>query len=134
MDIENQLLRLKYFDALVTSKRQEMEQLRSGIYRSISFLENNGQSESAETIKVKIIADSDEIAKEIEQLYIEREKLVKTIETLSDPLGVILLRMFYINGWDWQRIRREVPGGKRTLQKIKKRALEELDRQCKKTA
>ena len=134
LDIEMRLKWLKNFDVLVRSKRQEIAQLRSGIYRSSSLFTEHELSERADTLNAKIIDKSDEILKELESLYEERDRLIKAIEQIKDPFSQLVIRLYYINGLSWYEIQRELPGSAKTLQRARNKALKELEKNIKKTA
>lgn len=128
MNIENRLKKLRHFEAEIESKKGEIAKLRSEAFRTSKFLEENEQKETSENLNCRIITQSDCISKEIEQMYQERDKLIKLIDSISDPIAAIVIRLYYLDRLDWVMIRRKVHYSIRHLQRKRNKGLEELER------
>lgn len=127
MDIEAKLKWLRNFDILAKSKRQEIAQLRASVYRSSHLFGSEDVGETTENLNLKIIDQSQEITKQLETMYDERERLVKLIDQLSDPAAVNVIRLFYVNGQSWKAVARETSQSVRAAQNIRREALRELE-------
>lgn len=129
--IIKRLKRLRFFDVIVQSKRDEITQLRSGIARSPQYSSEPKGSpvgNSNENLNIRIINRTQEIQIEIEQMYNERDKLVDLIDSLDDPIENMVLRLFYLNGKSWKEIAREMNGHPKTFQNIRKSGINNLDK------
>lgn len=125
----HKLKMLRYFDAIVKSKRQEIASLRSGIVKSPHYSDepkNGSQTNSSEQLNLRIIDKISEIYKEIENLFDTRDSVVSLIDSLEDPIESTVLRLFYINGYTWNDIARELNGHPKTFQKIRRSGIQHL--------
>lgn len=127
MSVENKLKWLGLFDTLVKSKRQEIAQLRASIYKSSSFLRQEETAGTTESLNVKIIDQTEAIARELEEMYDERDRLVRLVDELPDPVAMTVVRLFYIHGQSWAAISAELQMSVRSLQNVKRKALQELE-------
>lgn len=99
-------------DSKVKSKRLEIASLRSGILTAVQYTDEpkgGSQKNSSEELNVRIIEKTEEIYREISRIYDDRDKLVKAIDNLEDPLQSQILRLKYVNGYSWSKIKRELP-------------------------
>lgn len=110
--IKAKLKALSLVDSRIKSKRLEIVSLRSGILNSVQYTDepkSGSQKNSSEELNARIIDKTEEIYKEIERIYDDRDRLVKAIDGLEDPLQSQILRLKYVNGYSWSRIHREFP-------------------------
>lgn len=134
-NINKRLRRLRLFDVIIQSKRDEIMQLRSGISKSPQFSSEPKGSKignSNENLNVRIINRTQEIQLEIEQMYVDRDRLVDLIDSLDDPIESMVLRLFYINCKSWKEIAIQMNGHPKTFQNIRRSGminLEKLDSQ-----
>ncbi|MBP2621134.1 DUF1492 domain-containing protein [Streptococcus panodentis] len=129
IDIRRRLKALKYIDIKAKSKHQEIISLKSGILRSQQY-NDMPKAESpvnrSEELNVLIIDKSEKIYREIQQLYKERDELVKAIEALDDPVENLIMRLYYINGHSIKEIERELPLSRRAIFYTKESAEEKI--------
>ncbi|CQR24591.1 RNA polymerase ECF family sigma factor [Streptococcus varani] len=124
-----QLKKLRLFSSIIKSKRDEISELRSGILRSQQYKDEPKGSKignSSEQLNIRIIDKTDEIQNEISLLYQERDTIVSEIENLDDPQEALVLRLFYLNGYSWADISRELGGSPKTWQNIRKSGVNNL--------
>ncbi|MDQ8820604.1 DUF1492 domain-containing protein [Streptococcus ruminantium] len=110
--IKAKLKALSLVDSRIKSKRLEIVSLRSGILNSVQYTDepkSGSQKNSSEELNARIIDRTEEIYQEIECIYDNRDRLVKAIDGLEDPLQSQILRLKYVNGYSWSRIKRELP-------------------------
>lgn len=127
MSIKKDLLWLRHFDALLSSKKQELDSLRSEAYRTKVFLEMNEQKEKSETLNARVIDKTEEISQEILDMYAKRDMLLLRMEDISDPLGLLVVRLFYLERQSWRAIRQKLHFSIKHLQRKRDEALEEID-------
>lgn len=130
MTVLIQLKKLRVFDALIKSKQDEIRALRSGILRSPNYStepKSPSPDNSSEKLNLRIIDKTTEIQAEITKLYDERDNLVGLIDSLDDPIESMVLRLFYVNGYSWREIARELNGHPKTFQNIRKSGVQHLD-------
>lgn len=123
------LKKLRLFDTIIKSKKEELTSLKSGIQKSPQFTNEprgDSDSNSTENLNVKIIDKAREIENEISRLYDERSELVSMIDLLHDPIESTVLRLFYVNGMTWSDISRELNGHPKTFQNIRKSGIQNL--------
>lgn len=129
IDIRRRLKTLKYIDIKVKSKHQEIISLKSGILRSQQY-DDMPKTESSvnrsEELNVLIIDKSEKLYREIQQLYKERDELVRVIEALEDPIENLIMRLYYINGHSIKEIERELPLSRRSIFYTKENAEEKI--------
>ncbi|HEM4817362.1 TPA: DUF1492 domain-containing protein [Streptococcus suis] len=110
--IKARLKSLSLVDSKIKSKRLEIASLRSGILTAVQYTDepkSGSQKNSSEELNARIIDRTEEIYREIERIYDDRDKLVKAINSLEDPLQSQILRLKYVNGYSWSKIKRELP-------------------------
>lgn len=110
--IKAKLKALSLIDSRVKSMRLEIASRRSGILTAIQYTDEpkeGTQKNSSEELNVRIIDETAEIYERINQLYDERKTLVAAIDSLEDPLQSQILRLKYVNGYSWSKIKRELP-------------------------
>lgn len=129
VDIRKRLKSLQFIDSKVRSKHQEIISLKSGILRGQQYSNDpkgGTKRNKSEELNVLIIDKADKIYKEIEELYAERDELVRAIESLEDPIENIVMRLFYINGYSVRDIERELPLSRRTIFYAKNKGLDKI--------
>lgn len=110
--IKAKLKSLSLIDSKVKSMRLEIASRRSGILTSVQYTDepkSGTQKNSAEELNARIIDETAEIYDRINQLYDERKRMTMAIDGLEDPLQSQILRLKYINGYSWSKIKRELP-------------------------
>lgn len=110
--IKARLKSLSLVDSKIKSKRLEIASLRSGILTAVQYTDEprgGSQKNSSEELNARIIDKTEEIYQEIERIYDDRDRLVKAIDNLEDPLQSQILRLKYVNGYSWSMIYREFP-------------------------
>ena len=110
--IKARLKSLSLVDSKIKSKRLEIASLRSGILTAVQYTDEpkgGSQKNSSEELNARIIDKTEEIYQEIERIYDDRDRMVKAIDNLEDPLQSQILRLKYINGYSWSKIKRELP-------------------------
>lgn len=128
-DIIFKLKKLRLFDTIIKSKKEELTSLKSGIQKSPQFTDEprgDSDSNSTENLNIKIIDKAREIETEISELYDERSEVVSLIDKLHDPLESTVLRLFYVNSMTWADISREMHGHPKTYQKIRRSGIQNL--------
>lgn len=123
------LKKLRLFDTIIKSKKEELISLKSGIQKSPKFTDEprgDSDSNSTENLNVKIIDKAREIEKEIGNLYDERSEIVAMIDQLNDPIETAVLRLFYVNGMTWKEISIELNGHQKTFQNVRKTGIQNL--------
>ncbi|MTW25627.1 sigma-70 family RNA polymerase sigma factor, partial [Streptococcus pneumoniae] len=98
IDIKKRLKALPYIDIKAKSKHQEIISLKSGILRGQQFdsmPKSKSNKNQTEELNVLIIDKSEQLYKEIKQMYHERDELVQAIESLDDPVENIVMRLLY---------------------------------------
>ena len=101
INIKQLLKTLQYIDIKVKSKHQEIISLKSGILRGQQFdnmPKSKNNKNQSEELNVLIIDKSEQLYREIQALYKERDELIQAIESLDDPVENIVMRLFYIDG------------------------------------
>ena len=99
IDIKKRLKALPYIDIKAKSKHQEIISLKSGILKGQVFdsmPKSKSNKNQSEELNVLIIDKSDQLYREIQGLYKERDDLVQAIESLDDPVENIVMRLLYI--------------------------------------
>lgn len=129
INIKQRLKALQYIDIKAKSKHQEIISLKSGILRGQQF-DNMPKSKSntnhSEELNISIIVKSDELYREIQSLYRERDDLVRAIESLDDPVENIVMRLLYIDGLSWKQVERKLRCSPATIQRAQKKAMAKL--------
>lgn len=127
--IIKRLKRLRFFDVIVQSKRDEITQLRSGIARSPQYSSEPKGSpvgNSNENLNIRIINRTQEIQMEIEQMYNERDKLVDLINRLDDPVESMVLRLIYLNNYSINQVVRQTSLSRRAVFRVRKSGLNNI--------
>ena len=136
INIKQRLKALQYIDIKAKSKHQEIISLKSGILRGQQF-DNMPKAESpsnrSEELNVLIIDKSEQLYREIQELYQERDELVRAIESLDDPIENIVMRLFYIDGMTWNEVGAKLKYSKGAIQKIRKSAFRNLSKNCERS-
>lgn len=130
-DIRKRLASLKYIDIKIKSLQQEIVSLKSSIFKSQQYSDEpkgGNLNNKSEDLNISIIDKSNELYTEIDSLLAERDELVQAIESLDDPAENIVLRLFYINGYSWERVQRELHWGRGTIQRIRESGLMNLEK------
>ncbi|MGT2934259.1 DUF1492 domain-containing protein [Streptococcus catagoni] len=123
------LKKLRLFDTIIRSKKDELTSLKAGIQKSPQFSDEpkgDSESNSTEDLNIKIVDKAKEIEAEISMLYDERSELVYMIDKLHDPIETAVLRLFYVNGMSWKDISIELNGHPKTFQNIRKSGIQNL--------
>ena len=111
MRIKAKLKSLSLIDSRVKSMRLEIASRRSGILTAVQYTDepkSGTQKNSSEELNARIIDETAEIYDKINQLYDERKNLVTAIDSLDDPLQSQILRLKYVNGYSWSKIKQEL--------------------------
>lgn len=128
-DIRKRLDSLKHVDSRVKSKRLEIVSLRSGILKGQQYSDEpkgGSLSNKSEDLNIAIIDRTKELYDEIEKIFKERDELVKAIESLENPAENIVLRLFYINGYSWREVERELNWSRATIQRARSSGISKL--------
>ncbi|MHB9781536.1 DUF1492 domain-containing protein [Streptococcus sp. 10F2] len=129
-DIKKRLNRLKKIPERLLEIKREIEYLESNPIASQQF-ENRPRSNSnrntAEDRTINTVDRLAELKAEYGACLDESWELRKAIESLSDPLDNLVIRLFYINGHSWGEVARALRVSKATIQRARTRAIEELD-------
>lgn len=129
MNIASRLSALKYIDIKIKSKRQEIENLKSAILKGQVYSDEpkgSKQGNATEDLNIKIIDKTDDIKREINLLMNEKLEMAQLIDSLEDPLESIVLRLFFINGYSWNEVIRELHYSRGTIQKARKSGIKNL--------
>lgn len=135
IDIKQRLKALQYIDIKVKSKHQEIISLKSGILRGQQFdnmPKSKNNKNQSEELNVLIIDKSEQLYREIQALYKEREELIQAIESLDDPAENIVMRLFYIDGMTWNEVEAKLRYSRGAIQKIRKSAFGNLSKNVNK--
>ena len=130
MNIKTRLNNLKYFDTKLNSLRQERIALRATVQKAQIYSDEpkgSKQGNKTEDLNVRIISKSDQIDKEMERLWDERNETAQAIESLEDPLENVIMRWYYINGCSRFEVMRKVNCSRTTVHRVKKSAIEHLE-------
>ena len=134
INIKQRLKALQYIDIKAKSKHQEIISLKSSILRGQQFNDipksKNNKNQSEE---LNVIDKSEQLYREIQALYKERDELVQAIESLDDPVENIVMRLFYINGMTWNEVGAKLKYSRGAIQKIRKSAFENLSKNCERS-
>ena len=134
INIKQRLKALQYIDIKAKSKHQEIISLKSSILRGQQFNDipksKNNKNQSEE---LNVIDKSEQLYREIQALYKERDELVQAIESLDDPIENIVMRLFYINGMTWNEVGAKLKYSRGAIQKIRKSAFENLSKNCERS-
>ena len=122
MTVETDLKWLRNFNVIVYSKRKEIAQVRGELYQNLTHLPDSEVTKLNESIKQR----SQDLTMELEQLYIKRDEIVERIDSLKDPLEASVLRLYYLNGCSWNEISYQVKNSVRSLQNIRRQAIQNL--------
>lgn len=129
MSIVSRLNRLKYIDLKIKSKQQEIVAIRSSVLKAQVYSDEpkgGNIGNSTEDKAVKIIDKTDDIKHEINLLMNEKLEMAQLIDSLEDPLESIVLRLFFINGYSWNEVIRELHYSRGTIQKARKSGIKNL--------
>ena len=128
MSIASRLNRLKYIDLKIKSKQQEIVAIRSSVLKAQVYSDEpkGNIGNSTEDKAVKIIDKTDDIKHEINLLMNEKLEMAQLIDSLEDPLESIVLRLFFINGYSWNEVIRELHYSRGTIQKARKSGIKNL--------
>lgn len=135
INIKQRLKALQYIDIKVKSKHQEIISLKSGILRGQQFdnmPKSKNNKNKSEELNVLIIDKSEQLYREIQALYKEREELIQAIESLDDPVENIVMRLFYIDGMTWNEVETKLRYSRGAIQKIRKSAFGNLSKNVNK--
>lgn len=135
INIKQRLKALQYIDIKVKSKHQEIISLKSGILRGQQFdnmPKSKNNKNQSEELNVLIIDKSEQLYREIQALYKEREELIQAIESLDDPVENIVMRLFYIDGMTWNEVETKLRYSRGAIQKIRKSAFGNLSKNVNK--
>lgn len=128
-DIKKRLNRLKKIPKRLLEIKREIEYLESNPIASQQF-ENQPKGKSnrntAEDRTINTVDRLAELKAEFMKCLDESWELRKAIESLSDPLDNLVIRLFYINGNSWDEVARTLRVSKATIQRARTRAIEEL--------
>lgn len=129
-DIKKRLNRLKKTPERLQEIKREIEYLESNPIASQQFenqTRSNSNRNTAEDRTINTIDRLAELKAEFMKCLDESWELRKAIESLSDPLDNLVIRLFYINGHSWDEVARTLRVSKATIQRARTRAIEELD-------
>ena len=125
------LKNLRVINTEIMSKRQEILELRTKIYKNQKFekkTKSDGIGNGSENLNLKIISDTERITDEINALYDEKKLLTNAIDSLEDGLERNIIRLYYINRYTWDEIAREFNCSKKTAQIIRNAGVEKLEK------
>lgn len=129
IDIKKRLKRLPYVNIKIKSLHHEIISLRSGTVKGQSF---DGMPKSPtndnriEDMNIKVVDKINEIYQKIEREYQEQDDLIKAIESLSDPIQNIVMRLLYIDGLQWDEVQRRLNCSSATIQRARDKAIQEI--------
>lgn len=129
IDIKKRLKRLPYVNIKIKSLHYEIISLRSGTVKGQSF---DGMPKSptndnrTEDMNIKVADKINEIYQKIEREYQEQDDLIKAIESLSDPIQNIVMRLLYIDGLQWDEVQRRLNCSSATIQRARDKAIQEI--------
>lgn len=129
IDIKKRLKRLPYVNIKIKSLHYEIISLRSGTVKGQSF---DGMPKSptndnrTEDMNIKVVDKINEIYQKIEREYQEQDDLIKAIESLSDPIQNIVMRLLYIDGLQWDEVQRRLNCSSATIQRARDKAIQEI--------
>lgn len=129
IDIKKRLKRLPYVNIKIKSLHHEIISLRSGTVKGQSF---DGMPKSptndnrTEDMNIKVVDKINEIYQKIEREYQEQDDLIKAIESLSDPIQNIVMRLLYIDGLQWDVVQRRLNCSSATIQRARDKAIQEI--------
>lgn len=128
-DIKRRLNRLKKMPKRLQEIKREIEYLESNPIASQQF-ENSPRSNSnrntAEDRTINTVDRLAELKAEFKACLDEQKEMTQAIESLSEPLDNLVIRLFYINGNSWDEVARSLRVSKATIQRARTRAIEEL--------
>ena len=113
----------------IKSLHHEIISLRSGTVKGQSF---DGMPKSptndnrTEDMNIKVVDKINEIYQKIEREYQEQDDLIKAIESLSDPIQNIVMRLLYIDGLQWDEVQRRLNCSSATIQRARDKAIQEI--------
>lgn len=131
INIKQRLKALQYIDIKVKSKHQEIISLKSGILRGQQFdnmPKSKNNKNQSEELNVLIIDKSEQLYREIQELYRDRDELVQVIESLDDPVENIIMRLLYIDGLSWNQIQSQLRCGRGTIHRARESALKKISK------
>lgn len=131
VDIKQRLEALSFIDTKVRSKRRELIRLRSGVLKGQTFdnmPKSKNNKNQSEDLNIFVIDRSEQLYKEIEGLYRERDELVQLIESLDDPLENIVMRLLFIDGLSWDEVQIELRCSRSTIKRARQCALKSLSK------
>lgn len=126
IDIEKRLKRLPYTNIKIKSLHREIIGLSSGTLKGQSF---DGMPKSptndnrTEDMNIKVVDRVNELYKKIEEIYKEQQELTKWIESLEDPIENMVMRLLYIDGLSWDKVRIQLRCGRSTIKRVRRSAL-----------
>lgn len=129
IDIKKRLKRLPYVNIKIKSLHYEIISLRSGTVKGQSFdgmPKSPSNDNRTEELNIHVIDKIDEIYKKIEREYQEQDDLIKAIESLSDPIQNIVMRLLYIDGLQWDEVQRRLNCSSATIQRARDKAIQEI--------
>ena len=132
VDIKQRLKTLPYIDIRARSKHQELISLRSGILKGQVFdsmPKSKSNKNQSEELNISIIDRSEQLYKEIKEIYRERDELIRLIESLDDPLENIVMRLFFIDGLTWSEVEKKLGCSRGTIYNIRKSAFENIQKE-----
>lgn len=113
----------------IKSLHHEIISLRSGTVKGQSF---DGMPKSptndnrTEDMNIRVVDKINEIYQKIEREYQEQDDLIKAIESLSDPIQNIVMRLLYIDGLQWDEVQRRLNCSSATIQRARDKAIQEI--------
>ena len=131
INIKQRLKALQYIDIKAKSKHQEIISLKSSILRGQQFNnmpKSKNNKNQSEELNVLIIDKSEQLYREIQALYKERDELVQVIESLDDPVENIIMRLLYIDGLSWNQIQAQLRCGRGTIHRARESALKKISK------
>ena len=129
IDIKKRLKRLPYVNIKIKSLHHEIISLRSGTVKGQSFdgmPKSPSNDNRTEELNIHVIDKINEIYQKIEREYQEQDDLIKAIESLSDPIQNIVMRLLYIDGLQWDEVKRRLNCSSATIQRARDKAIQEI--------
>lgn len=129
IDIKKRLKRLPYVNIKIKSLHREIISLRSGTVKGQSFdgmPKSPSNDNRTEDMNIKVVDKINEIYQKIEREYQEQDDLIKAIESLSDPIQNIVMRLLYIDGLQWDEVQRRLNCSSATIQRARDKAIQEI--------
>lgn len=128
-DIRKRIALLKHTDTKIKSIMREIHERKSSILKSQQYTDEprgGAIGNKTEDVNIRIIDETNELYKQIQELLDERKELTKAIESLDDPIENIVMRLLYINGYSWDEVQKETRMSSSSIQRARDKAFSNL--------